>query len=200
MARIGLDIDGVSYRFVDTLRQYIHEKTGKPLSEMPPADTWDFFEDQWGISADEYIQFVTDGVRDRVVFWEGPVEEKCKEVVHTLRTLGHEVVFITARRFKGIESLCEMATKYWLDSNQIEYDEIIISNDKTGHNLDILLDDSPAQIESMVLHGGKALVFDQPWNQNLLFVDRVYGWVDFMFYILNNLETPEFEAEMNSQQ
>lgn len=195
MARIGLDIDGVAYRFVDTLRTYIHGKTGKPLEEMPPATTWDFFEDQWGITADEYVEFVVQGVKDKVIFWTGEIEQDVVKAVESLRNLGHEIVFITARKFKGIEDLCVLATEYWLNSNGVYYDEVIVSNDKTGHNLDILLDDSPAQIQNQVVHGGHAVVFNQPWNADMPHRERVYSWKDFVLYVASTFESPNFSAE-----
>jgi hypothetical protein len=185
MARIGIDIDGVCYDFIDALRLYINESSGKPLEEMPEAQVWDFFEEQWGINANRYIKFVVDGVLDGKIFWQGKIYPGCLEVIRTLKQMGHEIIFITARKFHTIEAICALATISWIEQNNLPYDKIIVSNDKTGYDLDLLIDDSPNQIENHVLHGEHAVIFDQPWNQDIKYCDRVYGWNDVLKYVEN---------------
>lgn len=183
MARIGVDVDGVCYDFISALRKYINETTGKPLHEMPDAKCWDFFEEQWSIDASQYVKLVTDGVSDGKLFWNGDIYPGCLKAISKLKDMGHEIVFITARKFHGIEAICEQATISWIEKNRLPYNKIIVDNDKTGYDLDILIDDSPNQIENHVLHGEHAVVFDQPWNTEIKYCDRVYGWDHVVTYV-----------------
>jgi 5'(3')-deoxyribonucleotidase len=184
MARIGIDIDGVCYDFVDALRNYIHKKTGRPLHEMPDSHHWLFFQEEWGYSVDEYHKFIHEGVLDLDIFWRGKIYEGCKESLEYLfYKLNHEIVFITARVFDGIKNYCKYATEYWVMSHGLPYSCIIVDNDKTNKPIDILFDDSIYQIESRILHGEKAVIFDRPWNQEETHVERVLNWEDLVRYV-----------------
>lgn len=183
MARIGIDIDGVCYDFIKALRLYVNKTTNKPLEEMPPPKSWHFFREQWNISDDDYFKFVVNGVIDREIFWIGDIYPGCKESIDLIKNMGHEIVFITARRFNGIEHLCQQATFEWINNSGLPYDKIIVDNDKTGYSLDLLIDDSPNQIENHILHGEHAAIFDQPWNKEIQYCDRVFGWADAVNYV-----------------
>jgi 5'-nucleotidase len=185
MARIGLDLDGVTYRFVEALRLYIHQTTGRPLEEMEPAQTWDFFKHQWGYTSAEYIEFVKQGVSDGKIFWQGDLFENAKESIDYLyHERGDDIIFITSRSFPGVENLCKHATQYWLNNQaELPFDEIIYADKKYGYQLDVLFDDAPHIIEDVGSHGEKVVVFDQPWNAHLIYPDRVYGWKGVMEYV-----------------
>lgn len=188
IARLGIDLDGVCYQFVPKLAQYIHKKTGRPLSELGPAKTWNFFKDQWGYSYQEYSDFVAQGIHDREIFWEGEEFPGCREILDVLSD-DFEIVIVTARFFNNVpHELSEAATLHWLESHSIPYNELIISNDKTNLNLDLLLDDAPHNIENALLHGEGAVIFDQDWNIDID-GDRVHGWHDFAHYVRDRFNT-----------
>jgi 5'(3')-deoxyribonucleotidase len=185
MARIGLDLDGVVYRFVDKLRDFIYETTGRPLDEMPPALVWDFFKLQWGYTTAEYKQFVIDGVNDLQIFWRGDMYEGAAEAINYMyKVRKDEIVFITSRHYTGVEKLAEHATFYWINNVAgLPYNELIFADDKTGYNLDVLFDDAPHNIEGLTAHGERVVAFDQPWNMHLTQADRVYGWKGLLDYV-----------------
>jgi hypothetical protein len=161
------------------------KKTGRPESDFPPADTWMFFTEQWGITLDEYIDWANLGVAEQKIFWKGPQIENALWGVSELYRLGYYIKFITARGGGKPEPTeqCRRATKYWLDSNGFPYDEVIVSYDKTSYDYDILIDDSPGNYESCVADGKNILVFDQAWNRHLTDAPRAMDWIEVVKYI-----------------
>ncbi len=188
MARIGFDIDGVAYNFVYALRDEICRETGVPKEELPDAETWNFFKDQWKFTTKQYHEFVINGVKNNKIFWRGDTYEKCKEVVdYMYHVRGDEITFITARTYPGIENLCRYATEYWLNEvANLPYHHLeVIGHDgtKEGRQFDVLFDDAPHHIENAIIAGENAILFDQPWNRHMTYAERVHGWAGILNYV-----------------
>ena len=183
--RIGLDCDGVIYNFVDTLRQWIHESTGKRLESMPDANTWNFFSDQWGLSFEEYKNATIAGIDAGYIFGQGkPIDG----AIEAIRSLSHdyEIIIVTSRSGFGLRyEQCRLNTIKWLLEHDIWFDGLIFAEDKTNRGIDILLDDAPHQIGNAVAVDERVVVFDQLWNQNVEHQDRVMDWEDFELYVRN---------------
>jgi len=185
MARVGLDLDGVCYKFVDALRFYIYESTGRALDEMPPATRWEFYED-WGYSLAEYKQIVAAGVKDSDLFWRGQMYDGCKEAVDYLYHIRQDhIVLITSRFTPAQPKLAYEATYYWVNNVAgLPYNDLILSDDKFGYGFDVLFDDAPYQFEKNKKSGeNNMVVFDQPWNWHLTDAPRVYGWTGLLNYV-----------------
>lgn len=186
--RIGIDLDGTVYNFVDQFRLYVHNSTGKPMSEMPPANTWEFFSDQWGIPAKEYHSLMRKGVEDGEIFWKG---EAFPNAIDTINKMYEErldeIIFVTSRGAHGgliTQELALEATRSWLNSVGVNYDQLILTDNKDQLDLSILIDDAPYQIEKAIVAGQDAIIFDQLWNQHMTYVrQRAFGW-DHVYTIL----------------
>jgi uncharacterized HAD superfamily protein len=190
MTRIGIDIDGTIYNFRDKLRDYIHETTGRPLEEMSiEANTWLFFDDQWGYSIEEYLAFIDQGVHDKEIFWRGEVYDNALWGVSELYRSGFEIVFITARGYHGLVDQCKMATEYWLNSHGFPYHELIIDSDKTKYDLDILIDDAPEHFFLRSQAGLDTLIYDQSWNRDLHDSPRAIGWIEVVDFVKEKFST-----------
>lgn len=179
--RIGIDLDGTVYNFVDQFRMYLHNSIGKPLEEMPPANTWNFFSDQWGIPAKEYHQLLRKGVEDGEVFWKGEAFPNAIETINKMYEQRlDEIVFVTSRGAHGkivSQEQALKATKSWLDSTGVCYDYLLLTDEKDKLDLSVLIDDAPYQIEKAILAGQDTIIFDQLWNQHMTYVrQRAYGW------------------------
>lgn len=183
--RLGVDIDGVCYDFVGSYRKYLMKVTGRPASDFPDAESWSFYKEQWGLTSPQYIAHLVDAVNAKELFWRGDRVEGSLEAVQQLYREDYEIVFITAREYEGIITHPRHATEYWLGINGYPYHELIVTHDKTKaeYNLDILIDDSPGNLEA---HGAaelRALAFDQRWNHILKDHERAIGWpavIDFV--------------------
>jgi 5'(3')-deoxyribonucleotidase len=184
MARIGLDLDGVCYKFVDAFRSHLFFQKGIPLEKMPPATRWEFYED-WGFSLAEYKSLIVDGTKYGDLFWKGDMYEGCKEVIDYLYHVRQdEIVFVTSRSIKTQPNLAEYATFYWLnDVAGLPYHELILTDDKFGLGLDVLFDDAPYQFEKHENAGEHGVIFDQPWNWHVAHAPRVYGWTGVLNYV-----------------
>jgi len=183
MAKIGLDVDGNAYKFVDAFRNNLIQLDGRTAEELPPAEDWNFFK-TWGYSTAEYMNMVVKCVTEGDLFWKGDMYPDCKEVVEYLYDLGHEITFITSRFYPGIDEICSEATFHWFDNEaMLPYDNIIITEDKSGYGLDVLFDDAPHQVERNIIAGEKAVIVDQLWNQHMTYPQRVTGWLGILDYV-----------------
>lgn len=186
MARIGIDIDGVAYRFVDKLRECIHADLGIPRTAMPPATRWEFYED-WGFSYADYKDLIRRYVTESDLFWRGEMYPGCREAIWNIYNAGHQVIFITSRYVKDSPNMAQHATYHWLNNEAgLPYHELVLSDNKFEHGVDVLFDDAPYQYEQNTANGLTQVVFDQLWNQHLTEAPRVYGWNGVLNYVENH--------------
>lgn len=188
--KIGLDVDGCAYDFVGSLRKYlISHPEIESDSVMPDATTWNFFSADWGMSKEEYLRHLVEGVNSGNVFWKGDVYPHCVDVISSLYRQGYQIKFITSRAVDGIKIDPKEITKYWLSSHGIPFHDVIVADDKTlaEHDIDILFDDAPGHLTARYTLGLPVVAFHQTWNSHIKEVDRVYGWRNLQEYIKENL-------------
>lgn len=185
MLRLGIDLDGVIYDFHTAFRKYVAKKKNKDVSELPMADTWFFFEEQWDMSLDEYLMYIDTGVRDKEIFWRGdPIPDSLYGVSELYRQ-GHDIVLITARGSdlgQG-DDMYRHATEYWVNSQGFPYHELILDHDKTKYDLDLLIDDSGLNALSRKEKGLDTLIFSQPWNLSYQADYRVENWIEAVEFV-----------------
>ena len=187
MANVGLDVDGVIYNYVKSLREYIHVLNGTPLEMMPDALGWNFMKDQWNLTMDQYYKIVTMGIKHDDFLKTGDKIEGCKEAIDYIYHVRKDrITLVTARDFGGIEDLARAATIHWLQDNEIPYHELILTHQKVGFNFDVIFDDSPGNVEQIRAAGENAVVFTQPWNAEMKDVPRVHGWDGVLNYLEEN--------------
>jgi len=183
IARLGLDVDGCLYNFDGNLKKYIHESTGRPLEELPDADCWDFFIEQWGLTLDEYKEFVISGILAGHIFRCGEPHEGCVDTIKNLYE-DYEIIFITSRSgFGQTAEICKRATIDWLYDYDIPWDGLIMAENKTNRGVHLLLDDAPHQVEEAMARFEPVVMFDRPWNRHVEGVDRIHDWPEFEKYV-----------------
>lgn len=176
-ARIGVDLDGVVYNFVDSLKQWAMIQGHCNEASMPPAQCWDFFTENWGWTFDEYRERVIAGIRGDHIFRIGEPYEGAVEAIRSL-IQEYEIIFITSRSGFGQEvDRCRRATLNWLEDYQIPFDGIIFVDDKVNRGVDVIIDDAPYQISTFEEAGQPYMIFDRPWNAHLEAEERVMDWV-----------------------
>lgn len=185
--RLGIDLDGVCYPFVEALTDWAVERDGLDPADLPFARCWDFFKLQWGWTTDQYFDYFRTGIFAGRIFHEpGPTDE-CIAALDKLREAGHEIVIITHRTVPGADVEAASATHKWLDRYAVPYDELIITGDKVSR-VDLLLDDAPHNVTAAVEAGENVVVWDQPWNRKgpapeIADVKRVKSWGGFVRYV-----------------
>jgi 5'(3')-deoxyribonucleotidase len=168
--RIGIDLDGVCYSFVDSFRLWAEHTAGRQFGSI---ECWDFHK-EWGFTTPEFLDLMESGCKAGLVFHIGSPMPGSLEGVRAIRAAGHDVVICTTRG-----DYAHDATHDWLARWGFPYDEVIITAAKGEHNLDVLLDDGPHNIAAIREAGRRGIVFDQPWNRHVT-GERVYAWPEFV--------------------
>lgn len=111
------------------------------------------------------------------------LEEKIEQLTHEL-TKEANVYIITARH--GTPVIVD-DTLHWLDSNGFKYTDVFFTDEKTDLcqilDIDVMLDDDPAQIVPLIQANVNVVVRNQPWNQHLVFeggVKRASHWKEML--------------------
>lgn len=177
--RVGIDLDGPVYDFVDGLKRSMpHEYRALPANEYA-------FHKKWGLTTPEFLTYCCQGVRNGILFWTGSPEAHAKETFKELRAGGHEIVILTHRGIFGEgEALAKNATEFWLETNQLEYDELILIEDKTSIHTDAMIEDKVENFLALAEHGNDAYLIDKPWNREIETANRVFSLQEFKERIL----------------
>lgn len=164
--RLGVDIDGVVCDFRGGYREML-VADGWPAARMPDCSDWNFYT-RWGIPESVFLRHCDEGL----VFSRGLPIPGAREMLRTLVRAGWEIELVTARpaHVRGI-------TEDWLAAHGVPYDVLHFAADKDTIRADLYLDDKPAHVEALREAGFPAVIFNQPWNQD---VDgpRMFGWGD----------------------
>ncbi len=178
--RIGLDVDGILYKWDLTagymLREVLPDSpyTGEPLL-MQESESWNHIQQ---IVAPEHWKWLwTEGVR-LGLFRHGHMYKGTIQAVRRLALQG-DIVIITHRPKAAVPD-----TLAWLAYQQLPIAEIhILTNGEPKSrvpNLDVFLDDKPENCTDMLKTGAEVCIWDRPWNQQAVDgVIRLSSWAAF---------------------
>lgn len=161
---IGVDLDGVAYRFVDALRGYIHAATGRPVESMPTAQSWNFYKDQWAMSSAEFLEHFRNGINDGVIFAIGAPYPGTVEALGRIAEDGHRIHIVTARMIAGAEAAARANTRRWLADWNIPHHSLVFSDDKTSVRTDVFLEDAPHNYDALDAAGVEVWLMHRRWN------------------------------------
>jgi uncharacterized HAD superfamily protein len=160
--RIGLDIDGVFYKFTKAYHLWLNQTKGMSLDLEIEAQTWDWFLD-WETS-EEFVQNLHESVDARQMYWVGELyEPDMAQNLRDLRSAGHSIHFVTARLF-GKQLCPEAATKHWLESEDLVYDTLTVSKDKNAVKTDVFLEDNLNNYDLLEAAGVQSWLVNRPYN------------------------------------
>lgn len=174
--RVGIDLDETVYPFVDVLAKYINMTTDRPVTEMPAATRWAFYED-WGYSLAEYLDLYRQGVDDGFIFAEGDPIPDAWDALTEIRERGHTVHLVT-NRFVG--RFAHANTEHWLNRWHVPYDTLTYARDKTAVRTNVFLDDKPSNVDELRAVGCRAYVYDRGRSDQANRPYLVSGWSDFL--------------------
>ena len=92
-----------------------------------------------------------------------PTQKDIGKIIERLKLENYRISILTKRERKTIPYVFN-----WLETNYINYDELICIFDSTPKSIypfDILIDDAPHNIIDIKLPK-KGILFNQPWNKN----------------------------------
>ncbi len=158
--RIAIDIDSTLHHYWDQLAEVVRRRYGVEL----PYDT----QHSWGISqleADQLAETIAETHSDDWISAAEPYPGSV-EVINGWAQSGY-FIHITSHR----DVAAAAPTERWLDSIGLNYDELYCSYDKITRcrelEIDLLVDDSPVNLQSALDEGIRGATIVHPWNAEL---------------------------------
>lgn len=162
--RIGLDSDGVIYRFSLAYNAKLIE-LGHYVDLEGEPNTWDYFK-SYGYTTEEFLTHLDELVDQRKIYCEGQLYEKdIPWLIAELRRAGNTIHIVT-NRFSGKSYSAQEATAYFFKKVGIEYDSLTFAKDKTIVKTDVFLEDHTKNYDDLTAAGVETFLVDRPYNQD----------------------------------
>ena len=186
---IGIDIDNVISNFNEVLlsEYLIHDKELREKgiinknAEYIRKGMFDWSE----IEEENFYKENIERIARKLDLIEG-----AKEYINKLHEDGNTIYIITGRD-NGEYLEPYTMTKKWLDSHNIYYDNLILTNAYNKHeksekcienNIDVIIDDSVSICRDCINNG--ILLMDTPYNKYEKSIPKVYNWKEIFEYII----------------
>lgn len=161
--RVGIDLDGVGFKFEESLLRYLQTVEHK-YSPALPTTRWTFYED-WGMSLEEFL-VTCNAAADAGILFAGDVMDDFPAAVRHIRDRGNTIHIITDRSFGASPEVSQELTRRWLDQHNVPYDTLTFSRDKTCVPTDTFIDDRLENYDALERAGTYVCLVDRPWNQD----------------------------------
>lgn len=170
--RIAIDVDSTLHHYWDVLSEISRRRFG---IELP-------YEEQftWGttrLRPDQLTLCVEESHSDETILAGRPYPG----AVDTIRGWSEQGHFIHVTTHRS--TTCAPATARWLESLGLPFDDLCCSHDKVTRcvelDIDILIDDSPLNINTAIERGIVVATLVHPWNAELCEVEDVLGASDW---------------------
>jgi hypothetical protein len=160
VARIAIDIDSTLHHYWDLFRSVVRERYGVDLAYENQTD--------WGIAEipQAYLRAAVSETHSDENIAAAEPYPGAAETVQAWHERGHWI-HITSHRAES----CAPATARWLDGVGIPFDDLHCSFDKVTRcvelGIDVLVDDSPVNLDSAWAEGILGATIRHPWNRGL---------------------------------
>jgi uncharacterized HAD superfamily protein len=177
--RIAIDIDSTLHHYWDLLSGAAERRFGV---QLPYEEQFD-----WGITRlkPRQLQVCIEETHSDDVIAAGEPYDGAVEAVTRWHDAGH-FIHITSHRAER----CHTATGEWLERIGLPFDELYCSYDKVTRcreiGIDLLIDDSPINLQRALDAGIRAATIVHPWNRDLCETEDILCGEDW----------PELEAEL----
>jgi uncharacterized HAD superfamily protein len=158
--RIAIDIDSTLHHYWDRLSDSARKRFG---IDLPYEEQFD-----WGITRlkPQQLQVCIEDTHTEAAILAGRPYEAAVETVNAWHDAGH-YIHITSHRAVG----CHDATARWLEQIGLRYHDLHCSYDKVARcqelEIDVLIDDSPVNIQRALEVGIVAVTITHPWNEEV---------------------------------
>ena len=177
--RIAIDIDSTLHHYWDLLSGAAERRFGV---ELPYEEQFD-----WGITRlkPRQLQVCIEETHSDEVIAAGEPYDGAVEAVTRWHEAGH-FIHITSHRAER----CHSATTAWLERIGLPFDELYCSYDKVTRcreiGIDLLIDDSPVNLQRALDAGIRPATIVHPWNRDLCETEDIVSGEDW----------PELEARL----
>ena len=174
---LGVDLDGVVADHTGRFREIVSELRGVPVDSLPLDRSWDFHE--WGFAPGEYEQLHKSAVTEHDMIRTMPVIAGAADALWRLSDAGIWIRIITHRLYVNWgHAVAVSDTVEWLDHHAIPYRDICFLGRKPEVEADCYIDDAPHNITALRALGNTVIVYDQPYNRDLVDGPRAHDWVE----------------------
>ena len=164
--RVGIDLDGVGYPFIEILRRWLVEVRGREPEELPAAQEWDFY-GAWNLTPDAFHQEFHDAVAAGFMFAVGEPAPGFIDLLETVVANGDEVHIVTSRNVgsPAVAAMARRSTLAWVARLEAPIHSVTVSADKGCVETDVFLEDSPMNYDALDDVGETVpFLLDRPWN------------------------------------
>jgi uncharacterized HAD superfamily protein len=157
--RLGLDLDGVIYRFTDTANYLILAHHGVKLGEWT---TWDYPEQN--VTKEVWDWLWTKAITDHGLFRYGSLYKGTREFLTEIGAFAN-IVVITSRPSAAVSDTLE-----WLAYQKLPTSEVHILGEQKKSSVqpecDVYIDDAIHNCQDLIENtNGLVIMPDRPWNQ-----------------------------------
>jgi uncharacterized HAD superfamily protein len=183
--RIGLDIDGVMYKWDKTARYMLRDVLpNSPYKELLKQESqgWDWIKDN--VAPEHWEWLWTEGVR-LGLFRYGHLYPGTIQAVRTLAERGHEIVLITHRPKQAVTD-----TLAWLGMLDLPISGLHLLTNQEPKSLvrpgcEVYLDDKPENVEDLYWKAdGAVCLMRRPWNKSYIpstaNIVEIFTWDGFV--------------------
>ena len=157
---IAIDIDSTLHHYWDQLSDAARRRFGIALP----------YENQvtWGITLlrPEQVRACVEETHSEERILAAQPYPHAVETVRAWKEAGH-FIHITSHR----DTAAHDATECWLQAIGLPYDELYCSYDKVSHcraiGIELLIDDSPVNLEAAIDAGLRVATLNHPWNRDI---------------------------------
>lgn len=186
---LGVDLDGVVADYDGAMRDHVSKFKNIERGSIPPTKSWSLVESGWPIKDEhDYLDLHRRAVTEKRMFATMDVIPGASEALRAISDAGVRIRIVTFRLVVNFAHQIAIAdTAAFLDLHKIPYRDLCFLKDKSAlSDLDLLIDDSPSNIEAVRTQQGQehAMVFDQPYNQGIEGL-RAYNWDDVLKEVSN---------------
>ena len=163
--RIAIDIDSTLHHYWDQFEAAAKRRFGV---ELP------YEEQLWHIDRlrPEQVKACVEETHSEAQILAAEPYPGAVETVRAWKEAGH-FIHITSHR----DTAAHGATERWLHEIGLPYDELYCSFDKVSHcraiGIELLIDDSPVNLEAAVDAGIRAATLSHPWNRDICEVEDI---------------------------
>lgn len=164
---VGVDIDGVLYQFVPSLRRHALRSGLRGVNELPDPHEWDFAK-QWNMTSEQLVALMHDAVDNGELLSDLVPYPGSASGLSLLRHAGAQVRLVTDRAWLGRSPAVVQARTFgWLQRNHLEYDNLTFAADKRSVPCDFFIEDRPKNVQDLIGAGVDTFVRDHPYNRHV---------------------------------
>lgn len=172
---VAVDLDGCIARgFVRQFRSWLLHR-GVAADRLPPDPTGTYhLLDTWDIPRRLFLDELDAACAAGAVYRYAIPDGDGVAAVRTLAAHGVSIRVLTARTQPGARA----ETARWLAAHQIPHDALTCTINKAQVPFDLLVDDSPTNVQEALDVGRDAVLLHRRWNSDAAHLPRLQRWGD----------------------